>query len=296
MSLRLTQTRTARNSTLLANANANNWLANARADRDDWVGRVVAAGGTVSSGTQSAALTFLQAIYAANLRGVFLRLNLFAGDSLTAALIPLFRASSYGAPVVGNALDTNINFVSGDYSESTGLKGNGSSKYLSTGVTTESLPIAISVHLAASGTSISTSGAATLVGSFDGTAASLCSMESSITVSGSSRTAFRSGTFTDGQFPVVTPSGTESHVVGTRTSATAAALYRGGSSVATSTTRTVASVSARSLHVFASSNGASVSNYNAARLTSYSIGSGLTAAQVSAYSTALIAFNTALGR
>lgn len=296
MSLRLAQTRTARNSTLLANSTASSWLANALADRDDWVSRVVAAGDTVSSGTQSAALTFLQAIYAANLRGVFLRLNLFAGNSLTAALVPLIRSTSYGGPLIGSASDTNINFVSGDYSESTGLKGNGSSKYLSTGVTTESLPSAISVHLAASGTSISTSGAATLVGSFDGTAASLCSMESSITVSGSSRTAFRSGTFTDGQFPVVTPSANESHVVGTRTSATAAALYRGGSSVATSTTRTVASVSARSLHVFASSNGASVSNYNAARLTSYSIGTGLTASQVSAYSTALIAFNAALGR
>ncbi len=296
MSHRLTQTRTARNSTLLANSTANSWLANALADRDDWVSRVVAAGGTVSSGTQSAALAFCSAIYDANLRGVFLRLNLFAGDSLTAALIPLFRSTSYGASVVGNASDTNINFVSGDYSESTGLKGNGSSKYLNTGVTTENLLAAISVHLAASGTSFSTSGTATVMGSFDGSAASLCSMESSITVSGASRTAFRSGTFTDGQLPVVTPSSTESHVIGTRTSATAAALYRGGSSVATSTARTVASVSARSFFVFATSNGASVSNYNAAGLTSYSIGTGLTASQVSAYSTALIAFNTALGR
>ena len=296
MSLRLTQTRTARSSTLLANATANSWLANALAERDDWVNRVVAAGGTVSSGTQSAALTFLQAVYAADLRGEFVRLNLFAGDSLTAALIPLIRSASYGDPVVGNASDTNTNFVSADYAEGTGLTGNGSSKYLSTGVTPETLPSVISVHLAASGTSFPTSGTVAIVGSFDGVAPSLCWLGSAITVSGVSRAALRSGTFTDGQFPVVTPSATESHLVGTRTSATAAALYRGGSSVATSTTKTTPSVSARSLFVFASSNGAGVANYSSARLTSYSIGRGLTASQVSAYSTAMIAFQAALGR
>jgi hypothetical protein len=66
--------------------------------------------------------------------------------------------------------------------------------------------------------------------------------------------------------------------------------------VATSTTKTTPSVSARSLFVFASSNGAGVANYSSACLTSYSIGRGLTASQVSAYSTAMIAFNAALGR
>lgn len=250
----------------------------------------------MSSGTQAAALTFIQAIYAASLRGAFYRLNLFAGDSLTAALIPLLRSTAYGGAVVGNASDTNVNFVSADYSESSGLKGNGTSKYLNTGLTLEALPTPTSVHLAASGTSFTTGSAAAIIGSYDGVASSLCSMESALSVSSALRATFRSGTFTDGQFPAVTTSSSETHIVGTRTAANAAALYRGGSSVATSTTRTTPSVSARSFFVFATSNIASVANYNAARMTSYSIGTGLTASQVSAYSTALIAFNTALGR
>lgn len=296
MSLRLTQTRTARASTLLANSMANSWVANALADRDDWVARVVAAGGTVSSGTQAAVLTFVRAIYAANLRGSFYRLNLFAGDSLAAALIPLFRSTLYGGTVMGSASDTNVNFVSADYAEASGLKGNGSSKYLNTGLTTEEFSNSISVHLAASGTSFTTGSAASLVGSYDGLAGSLCSLESALTVSAALRCTFRFGTFTDGQSPTTTTSATESHLIATRTAANAAAIYRGGSSVATSTTRTVPSVSPRAFFVFATSNFGGVANYNAARMTSYSIGAGLTASQVSAYSTALIAFNAALGR
>ena len=295
MSLRLGDTRTASRSSLLSLSTEARWLAYALADRDDWVSRVTAAGGSVSSGTQAAVLTFCQSIYSAGLRSSFLRLNLFCGSNLAASLVPLFRASSYSGAVVGNASDTNVNFVSGDYSESTGLKGNGSSKYLNTGVTPLLLPDRTSFHLAGSGAEFSTNtNTATLVGTWDGTAAGLYTLESSILVSSSYFAAFRSGTTSS--YPSVASSATESHLVGTRTTRNAAALYRGGSSVSTNTTAVSPSITTRNFLVFASSTSTGVSNYSPARMTSYSIGGGLTAAQVSAYSTALIAFNTALGR
>jgi hypothetical protein len=54
------------------------------------------------------------------------RLNLFCGDQLAAALVPLKNA--------GGALETNVGFVAGDYTPLAGLTGNGTSKKLDTGL------------------------------------------------------------------------------------------------------------------------------------------------------------------
>jgi hypothetical protein len=108
------------------------------ADAQDWVNRVYAAGGTVSTSTANAVNTFCDAIDAAGIRDRFYRLNLFAGTGLNAALVPLYRGQSRTGTQYGNTTDTNTGpFVSGDYAEtgaSGGLKGNGSTKYLDTGL------------------------------------------------------------------------------------------------------------------------------------------------------------------
>jgi len=108
------------------------------ADAQSWVNRVYANGGTVSSTTATAVNTFCNDIDAAGLRGRFYRLNLFCGTGLAACLVPLYRGPSLGGTQYGGTTDTNNGpFVSSDYNEtgsSGGLNGNGSTKYLATGL------------------------------------------------------------------------------------------------------------------------------------------------------------------
>lgn len=104
----------------------------------DWANRVRTNGGTVSGTTLSAVDRFCKAIAAKGIRDRFYRLNLFCGTGLTAALVPLYRGPSLGGTQYGNTTDTNTGpFVSGDYAEtgaSGGLNGNGTTKYLATGL------------------------------------------------------------------------------------------------------------------------------------------------------------------
>lgn len=101
-----------------------------------WKTAAVANGGTVSTSTLAAVSTFCDAIDAAGIRDRFLRLNLVCGSNLAAARTPLYRGASSGGTQYGSGVDTNNGpFVSGDYSESTGIAGDGSSKYLDTTLT-----------------------------------------------------------------------------------------------------------------------------------------------------------------
>lgn len=100
-----------------------------------WKTAVLANGGDVGSSLKPVS-DFCDAIDAAGIRDRFLRLNLLCGANLAAAGTPLYRGASNAGTQYGGATDTNIGpFVSGDYSESTGLQGNGTSKALNTGLT-----------------------------------------------------------------------------------------------------------------------------------------------------------------
>lgn len=104
-------------------------------EADAWKAAVVANGGSVSASTYKAVANFCKAIDTAGLRDRFYRLNLMCGSNLNAVLVPLYRGPSKSGTQYGNTTDTNNGpFVSGDYTESSGLKGNQSSKYLNTGV------------------------------------------------------------------------------------------------------------------------------------------------------------------
>lgn len=101
----------------------------------DWANRVRANSGSVSGTTLNAVSKFCVAIQQANIRDRFYRLNLFCGTGLSACLVPLYRGQSLGGTQYGNAADTNNGpFVSGDFSEASGLQANGSTKYLATGI------------------------------------------------------------------------------------------------------------------------------------------------------------------
>ena len=96
-------------------------------------------GGSANSSTITAMNNFCNSIDSAGLRSKFYRLNLFCGSDLTSCLIPLYTSNSWLSPNNGFVTDTNYNFVSNDYTEtgaSGGLLGNGSTKYLDTGIST----------------------------------------------------------------------------------------------------------------------------------------------------------------
>jgi hypothetical protein len=89
---------------------------------------------------------------------------------------------------------------------------------------------------------------------------------------------------------------TESHLIGTRTSTTAAALYGNGSSIATNGGTVTPSSHSQPVYVFGLNLNGSAGALTAATLRLYSVGGGLTATQAAAFSAAVAALNTALGR
>jgi hypothetical protein len=89
-------------------------------DAADYFARIAAAGSTISAGNQAAVNAFVIGCKADGIWSAIKASCILAGaDDLTGALVPLVGA----AP-------TSFNFVAGDYSRTTGLKGNASTKYL----------------------------------------------------------------------------------------------------------------------------------------------------------------------
>jgi len=96
------------------------------ADTDDYLSRLATAGGTITAFNADLLDTKIRYAYAHGLRGAtdylkyWLCLNLT--QSFTGCLVPVYDDG------VGNA--TNNGFVSGDWSSTLGLTGNGTTKYL----------------------------------------------------------------------------------------------------------------------------------------------------------------------
>ena len=261
-----------------------------------WRNAVIANGGTAPSGsTLSAVSKFCFAIDAAGIRSKFRRLNLFCGTSdasLVAVRVPLYRGESRTGTQYGNALDTNVNFVQGDYAENSGLTGDGTSKYLNTGFNVSDLPGAANCHLASyiRGTQ-SIASARTLMGVlFNGV---------------TDRYRIFLGSATAGNYTVASELGKANQaglaranangglIVSTRTSTTLLTVYDDAVSIATNEVSTAETTGASPFFVFAR-NGPT-EYYNGA-MAGYSIGAGLTGAEVTSYYNALNTFQTALGR
>jgi hypothetical protein len=257
----------------------------------DWATRASANGGTISTTTIRAVSDFCAAADRGAFRSAIYRLNPFAGGNLSGALVPLYRGPTFGGTNYGSATDTAGNFVSADYSDNGGLKGNGTNKYLLTGFRLTNLPQATSVHLSCSATEASASGTACFLGTYNFSETTRYQLNER---SGSVRN-FNSG----GAAPSVSLSDTEPHIIGSRTDANAAAVYRSGSIAATNTTNVSLTLATVPIIVFSlglNPEQPAAGNYSAARMRMYSIGSGLSAAQAAAFSSAVIAFNAALAR
>jgi hypothetical protein len=270
------------------------------ADAQDWVNRVYANGGTVSASTAAAVNTLCDSLDAASLRDRFYRLNLFCGTGLNAALVPLYRGPSLGGTQYGGATDTNNAFVGvgTDYAETGatgGLTGNGSTKYLNTGFNVDQLPGAANCHLSSfiTGTQDIAS-ARTLVGVlFNGTTDRYRLF---LQLSGSTAPNYGIQTELGKANSAIANNRTNTNgglILASRTSTTLLTLYDDAVSIGTTETSTAETTSASPFFVFAR-NGP-VEYYNG-RMAAYSIGAGMDAPQVTAYNTAMQAFQSAMGR
>jgi hypothetical protein len=241
---------------------------------------------------------FCASIASAGIRNRFLRLNLFCGSNLNAALVPLYRSSAFGGSPLGNATDTNNAFVGigtdyADTGSSGGLTGNGTSKYLDTGFNVNNLT-ASSFHLASfiRGTQNVTTPMALVGALFNG-------------VSDRYRLFLNATATPASTYSVLSELGKVTNVsadransnaglmLTSRTTASSLTLYDDGVSINTSGTATAEEVSATPLLVFARTG--PVEYYNGI-MGAYSIGAGLDATQAAAYSAAMNAFQTALSR
>jgi hypothetical protein len=255
-----------------------------------WRSAVVANGGSVSASTMRAVSKFCGDIDGAGLRDRFYRLNLFCGTGLNAVLVPLYRGQSRTGTQFGNTTDTNNGpFVSADYVEtgaSGGLKGNGTSKYLNTGLPMDYPATNGDRHLAVY-KNLNGTGTAYSLGVLDSA--------SPLTLYQLVRFSSQYGYFSGGNTTTTVVSDDTGFWVGTGT--VNRSLYRNGSSVGSSTNGSdTVNAGTRTFFVFARNSTGTPENHSAEQQCSYSIGLSMTASQVSSYNTAIQAFQTALGR
>jgi hypothetical protein len=261
------------------------------ADAADWIRRVQANDGAVSTATANAVTDFCNAIDSAGIRNKFYRLNLFCGTGLNACLVPLYRGPSLIGTQYGNVTDTNNGpFSTGDYVEtgaSGGLTGNGSSKYLDTGLSKRYPPTESDRHVSA------------YVSSLSATAAPLGSYDSSTPIGYYQLYCSASATniqfYSGGNFNGLSGTAAAGFWMGTGT--VVKTLYKDGASVASgSAGANSASVSTFPFFVFATNNGGVAGNRYNGRLAGYSLGLSVTGTQAAAYNAAIQAFQTALER
>jgi hypothetical protein len=269
-------------------------------DARDWATRVTANGGTFSSTTLAAVSKFCAAIDAAGIRDRFYRLNLFCGNSdasLNAVRTPLYRAPSLTGTQFGGTLDTNVNFVAGDYAEtgaSGGLTGDGTSKHLNTGFNADILPDTTqSGHLSvySSGTYANQIAISAYQSTNVPVFTVLFTMEIQLLVAGNANT------FINVSNNAATPSGTSpDFFLSSRTANNSLIGYRNGTPGTTQTGLASAAAPSLPFFVFARNFNGNPTVRFAQTLRSYSVGLGLTGSQVTAFNAAMQAFQAALGR
>jgi len=273
------------------------------ADAQDWVNRVYANGGTVSTSTANAVNSFCDAIDAAGIRDRFARLNLFAGTGLNAALVPLYRSTSFGGSALGNATDTNVGpFVSGDYNEtgaSGGLTGNGSSKYLNTGLAPADYQAnANTGHMSVYHSQPTGSNSNRTLLAVNNSGATRRFWLVSDIFSTAAVSGLYAGTIAANQALASQTGAPAGHRLLSRSATTSLTHYLNAVSVATNNTDATAVNDAISedFFVLARNDSGSADRFGNSRVLAYSIGDGMTAQQATDFYNAMQTFQTALSR
>jgi hypothetical protein len=262
-----------------------------------WRTAVVANGGSVSASTMRAVSKFCADIDAAGIRDRFYRLNLFAGTGLNACLVPLYRGQSRTGTQYGNATDTNNNFVSGDYSEVVGLNANGSvgssNKYLDTGLSPDDLPSIATGHIGVFADPLAHNNLSNQIPI--GTRAATPLFRMRVRFDGT-----LDGGWSTGVAAITTSANTTNALYLTsRTLQNMLDVYIGTSSVANSINNTAPASTGNDFVVFNErlQDGTVVSGGGfPGVISAYSIGSGMSGADITSYHAALTTFLAAIGR
>jgi hypothetical protein len=232
---------------------------------------------------------FCAAIASAGIRDRFYRLNIFAGSNLNAALVPLYRGPSLGGTQYGNATDTNTGglFVTANFSESGGLVGDGSTKYLKTGLASNQLAGGLTGHASiwrGTGTVATTRIA---LGGSDNDVDDFEIQERSVSTHG----AWGKTTFVGS-----TPANVSGLKMVNRSSSTRLDLYSNGSSIANSTASVVVAPHANEFYVCGGNRNGTLTLPVAFPVFAYSLGVSMDATQATNYYNALAAFQTSMSR
>jgi len=262
-----------------------------------WRAAVLANGGTVSGSHVNAISQWFKDI--ASIRSLILRANWFAGDGLESVLVPAIRGPVFGGTTYGGTTDTNNGpFVSGDYSTTAGLAGNGTSKYLSTGADIMNQATAASAHSMVWGKVLDADASGDRI-PIMAHGASFADITGILTRNSASAN-LKIGYAGD---PVanraeVSQAMSSGMLLGSAVSNTDLRLYYNGSQVGSTQTsaRTAGALSALAHFVFAANANGTPGSYTANTLCGYSLGFGMTAAQAGLYHTASARLIAALGR
>lgn len=254
----------------------------------DWANRVVANGGAdPSAGTKSALSTFVTGMSSIGVLSLMKAVCCFVPDSLIAAITPLLKA-------YGNDPWTNANFVTGDLTVA-GLRGNGSNKYLNTGVNPSTcfsstnsggLTLYSTLNNSATSADFSVFGASSsgfqLLTNYSGAAYFDC---------------FNGGT---GRINGTTLTNGLGYFSGNRTGAAAEAIYGASSgsahhSLASGSGAPGSTFPAYSLPIFCWNNAGSIGSYSSKQFSFAAIHEGLTITQSADFYTLIQALRTSLG-
>jgi hypothetical protein len=245
---------------------------------------------------------FCAAIDSAGIRDRFYRLNLFCGTGLNACLVPLYRGLWLGSPI-GNATDTNVSslFVTGDYDEASGLKGNGSTKALRTGLLPSDVGTGLHLAISASSDTTANTFALGVDNAFDAGWTSCAIDFANTTLQGGgtsglrARAAVSSGSGSVSASIFSTSNAYRFLASSPRTAGAGQSAYENGV-LAETRTPTYQTHPAFEFSVFGVNRKGTLAGYSPVRLSSYSIGGDMTASQANAYNVALRSFLLALGR
>jgi hypothetical protein len=258
------------------------------ADAAAWAAAVTAAGGTYSPTTLAAVSAFAVSAKASGYWTKINRINLFCGNQLAAALVPLKVGG-------GSATETNVNFVAGDYTEATGLTGNGSTKYLNTGLVPSASLTLNDTHLSVYNRGSLVAGGGAHIGATSSATVSTFYILAPLTDGSVYSDQYTNSAASGRVFSAALPA-PFGFVVGSRTGSTAHAVYQNGTSLATSASVSTGTLPTVPVYVCAQDSSGAPGNWVSNPLAAYSIGSGLSAADVTAYNTHMQTFQQALLR
>ncbi len=253
-------------------------------EAEAWRVRVGTNGGTMSAITYRAGTVFGQELRWWGLRPLLVRrAGLYSGDNTNAMLTPFYTNTD------GSTIDETVAFVAADYTEATGLTGNGTTKYLRVGQANTSLGSFCShtnIHMALyirtnNNTSTTSMGVA-----FAGTGNyGVAARNNNLTY-----------TFTGNNVVNVADTNGAGFYCITRTATNVANAYKNGVSIVQDSGNDNGAIGSGFIVVHAYNNVGTPNNFTTRTISYYGMGQGIPAALAMPYRIAVRNFQVALGR